>query len=633
MAMTGAIGQTYPPSPIARDGTAVLLEDYAVFPFSSVTPNNFNYSFYPPSLDFNGQLSRINFIRAEPANAPLSATRFFVCDLNRNLYLLDKSTRSNTVYLDFENTFRKFDNNPGFAGGLITFAFDPGYASNGIFYTVHMENPSKGNGGEPANPNAVLPNGYTTNVAINPPVAGAGRQSILVEWTDTNINNSTFEGTARELLRLGFTGQIHPMGDLLFNPLAGPGDADYGNLYVALGDGGAGESPLNDDGVSGLTGGDRHYFPQRLDMYLGKILRITPDTNLHPADVLSTNGRYRIPSTGADPNPFVLTNGARPEIFAYGFRNPHRMSWDPVSNKLIATDIGRFTFEEVNLIEKGKNYGWAEREGTRSFFPTKSSGDWPAGTDTGTIPAPDLISIRYGSSNILGTVTPMYPVAEYYQDQGDAISSGFVYRGTLMPRLYGKFVFGDITTGRLLYADLAEMISAYDTNPATLANIHELQVVYANPHTNGAAMNRRMFDLVADEYHFRGGTNGNRLPGGADVTAGDDNDGIPYGVGRSDIRLVTGDGELFVISKSDGWVRRLAAVVVPVFSAIESTNGTVTVTWQSVPGQKYRVQYVSSMPAASWSDLAGDVTATGVLASKADAAGATNRFYRILVLP
>src|SRR5665811_1975043 len=108
---------------------------------------------------------------------------------------------------------------------------------------------------------------------------------------------------------------LHPMGDLLFNPLARPGHSDYGNLYISVGDGTAGER-------AGVT----HPIPQRLDALPGKILRITPAISLRPRDMLSSNGRYRIPSTGTNPNPFVSVKGARPEVFAYGLRNPHRIT-------------------------------------------------------------------------------------------------------------------------------------------------------------------------------------------------------------------------------------------------------------------------------------------------------------------
>src|SRR5207248_9796067 len=116
------------------------------------------------------------------------------------------STKAFTAYINFEEVFPKFDNNPGYSGGLVTFAFDPDYAVNGKFYSVHTEDPAKAGSALPTN--ARLPafdtTGYTTTAAVNPPAGSAVREAVLVEWTDTNINNSTFEGTARELLRVGF---------------------------------------------------------------------------------------------------------------------------------------------------------------------------------------------------------------------------------------------------------------------------------------------------------------------------------------------------------------------------------------------------------------------------------------------
>ena len=145
---------------------------------------------------------------------------------------------------------------------------------------------------------------------------------------------------------------IHPMGDILFDPLAKPGNADYGNLYVSMGDGGSGETP-----------GPTQTTPQLLSALQGKILRITPDLALRPNDKVSANGRYRIPSTGSDPNPFVSVPGARGEIYAYGFRNPHRMDWDAATNTLLVNDIGLHSWEEVDIVAKGGNYGYSWREG------------------------------------------------------------------------------------------------------------------------------------------------------------------------------------------------------------------------------------------------------------------------------
>ena len=138
---------------------------------------------------------------------------------------------------------------------------------------------------------------------------------------------------------------------------------------MAVGDGGAGETYAHD-----FTSEDTHPAPQRLDTLQGKILRITPDITLHPGDDLSANGRYRILTTGPDPNPFVSLSltGLKKEIFAYGFRNPRRLNWDPDSNTLTVDDIGLHSWEEVNIITKGANYGYAEREGTEQVFCRRS---------------------------------------------------------------------------------------------------------------------------------------------------------------------------------------------------------------------------------------------------------------------
>ena len=349
----------YPTGPqIAKDGTAVFLRDYASLPLSSRTTGS-----YPPPIDFAAQLGRVNFLRSEPANASQSSSRFFVNDLNRNLYLLDKTTRLFTAYINFEEVFPKFHNdNPGYGSGLVTFVFDSDYAYSGRFYTIHTEDPNSPGSALPVHtslPGLDLTGGYTTTAAVNPPAGTVALESVLVEWTDTNQDNSTFEGTAREILRAGFNTEIHPMCDLTFNPVAQPGDGDHGNLYILVGDGGAGE-------MAGAT----RTIPQRLDALPGKILRITPNINLRPADELSSNGRYRIPTTGSDPNPFIALSlaGLKKEIYAYGFRDVHRINWDAVSNKPFVGDIGLLSWEEVNILTKGGNYGYPEREGVEQLF-------------------------------------------------------------------------------------------------------------------------------------------------------------------------------------------------------------------------------------------------------------------------
>ena len=292
------------------------IKDYATAPMTGSTTGTGNV----------GSLARINMLREEPGGAG----RFFVNDLNGPLYILDKKTRAFTTYLDFNGRdtrpglFDKLPFEAGYANGFISFQFDPDYRRNGKFYTIHLE--------EPAAPGSMLPDatrvpglnvaGYTPT----PPIATPGtieREAIVIEWTDSNVSNATFEGSARELMRVQLNTRIHPMGDLIFNPTARPGDPDWRVLYIGCGDGGAGERRTA-----------MRQNPQRLDTLVGKILRIVPDLALHTTtSTVSENGRYRIPRD----NPFASLAGARKEIWAYGLRNPHRLTLGRGSGQSRAT--------------------------------------------------------------------------------------------------------------------------------------------------------------------------------------------------------------------------------------------------------------------------------------------------------
>jgi hypothetical protein len=543
--------------PAAAQFGGLRVVDYATMPMTGVTGTPIPF----PNATY---LARVNFMAEEPGGAD----RFFVNDLNGPLYMLDKTTKQFTTYLDFNGRdgrpglFREFVFATNFANGLITFQFDPDYRNNGKFYTVHMEDPGVLSGSHPP-VNTNYPNfnttGYTTTTRIDQPGSTA-RETVLVEWTDTNINNNTFEGTARELLRIDMVSNIHPMGDLIFNPTAGPGDPDWRVMYVSIGDGGAGEQNSGSDPPS-----PTRMTPQRLDSLAGKVLRIIPDLNEHTAtSTVSSNGRYRIPND----NPFTSINNSavRDELFAVGLRNPHRMSWDvdpenPENNHLIVSDIGLHTWEEANIIRSGRNYGYSQREGNEVLITNDS---------TGPPPSPDTIPVQITSTVTAGTVVPTYPVLQYghsFSDStyiGDSISSGYVYRGSRIPELYGKFIFGEITTGQIFFADFDAMLAADDGDPATIAPIFPLDIVWDNPndapdqgtqsyttiHPGGAVLGP-MFQIVERSYEARGGTDPN-LPGSANVT---------NEFGRADIRIQIDEaGELYILSKSDGMIRAIVGM-------------------------------------------------------------------------
>jgi hypothetical protein len=174
-------------------------------------------------------------------------------------------------------------------------------------------------------------------------------------------------------------------------------------------------------------------------------------------------------------------------------------------------------------------------------------------------------------------VVPIYPAAVYSHWEGDSIGSGFVYRGKLMPQLRGKLIFNDMTTGRIFYVDLAEMLTTHGQRNHQ-AQIHELQIMYKSPNdpSSQAATKRRMFDIIAQTYAQKGGTPApdRVLPGAAAATTGwrdpdhkqpkADPEGVVYGGGRADVRIAMGgDGEAYVLSKSDGMIRKMTAVVAP----------------------------------------------------------------------
>jgi hypothetical protein len=265
---------------------------------------------------------------------------------------------------------------------------------------------------------------------------------------------------------------------------------DYGNLYISVGDGAQGETP-----------GPGHTLPQQLNTLVGKILRITPDINLRPKDMLSVNGRYRIPSSGSDPNPFISVSGARPEIYAYGLRNPHRMTWDVASKVLLVNDIGLHEWEEIDIVTKGGNYGYSEREGNEQVFVDSEGKTGSLMNPPVAFPAKDRLTV----SGLPEPVTPLYPAAVYSHREGDSIGSGFVYRGQLMPQLRGKYVFNDMTTGRIFYVDLTEMLATHGERNHQ-APIHELQIMFkANEASGQQPAKRRMFDIEAETYAHRGG--------------------------------------------------------------------------------------------------------------------------------
>jgi hypothetical protein len=475
-------------------------------------------------------LARVNSIREEPGGTG----RLFVNDMNGPIYILDKDTKALTTYLDFNGSgdrpglFDRLLHDPGYSSGISQFQFDPDYNRNGRFYTVHMESPALPGSQRPdtrALPGLTFgPFGYEPTAAVATP-GPVNFESVLIEWTDTDRRNRTFEGTAREVLRVQLNGRIHPMGEVVFHPAARRGDAEWRVMYVGVGDGGAGESRT-------IVRPN----PQRLDTLVGKILRIIPDPAEHAAtSTLSENARYRIPND----NPFVTKAGARKEIWSSGLRNPHRLSWapDPSNSRqhhLIAAVVGLRTWEMVSIVRKGGNYGYPQREGNQMLR---------ADNVIAPLPPVDRIAVQIGNEVTDETVVPTYPVIQYghVPSGGDGIGSGYVYAGKTLPALRGKYLFSDLSTGRVWYADWNEMLAADDGNPSTMAEMHEVKLRWNNQ-THDTFMS-----IAQAAYQARGGKDPD-LPGRGTVS----------GSRRADARFaVDAAGELLVYSKTDGMIRQV----------------------------------------------------------------------------
>jgi glucose/arabinose dehydrogenase len=250
------------------------------------------------------------------------------------------------------------------------------------------------------------------------PVAGAvDHQSVIREWTVDGANpNQVDPGSMREIVRIDQPQANHNAGALAFGP--------DGMLYIALGDGGA----ADDQGSGHLPEGNG----QSLDAILGKIVRIDVDGDDFPADV---NRNYAVPAD----NPFVGEAGLD-EIYAYGFRNPFRMSFDQDTGRLITGNVGQNDIEEVDIVTAGGNFGWRLKEGSFRFDPNGDNDGFVTDDLTG-LPS-DLTD----------------PVIEYDHDEGVAVIGGFVYRGSILPELEGMYIFGELQgpsgAGRLFAGDL-----------------------------------------------------------------------------------------------------------------------------------------------------------------------------------
>jgi hypothetical protein len=468
------------PAPLEKRGLAVEIRDVVRLPETR--------GMRPPDQDVNPSgWARVSFVRDSPDG------RRFVNDSRGFVYLLDRDNRT-SVYLDFASQFPHANYNR-LESGLIGFTFHPEFAKNGLLYTVHTERVP----GNPAKPDFVSP-GFTANDVT--------WHNVITEWRATNPSASTFAGTRRDLLRVAHLvqNQSHPFGAVEFNPTATPGSPDYGLLYTSgsdLGFSNGGGPRANNPGQT-----------QRLDSVVGAILRIDPRSPQVSGGTKGL-GDYTIPPG----NVFAADGDAKTlgEIYAYGFRNAHRLSWD-TDGTMFASDIGMDHIEEINIVRNGGNYGWMRIEG---IF--ENGINRPGGALNQLFEQPAEILDGRKRDNFI------YPVAMYDHDEGRAISGGFAYNGKIQA-LRGKIVFGDVQRGRVFVADTAALKKADDGVPRTVAPIEEVQLVVRD--ANGTRTNVSFQELVDRSM-------------GTKLT-------------RADLHISRGrDGELFLTSRQDGMVRTL----------------------------------------------------------------------------
>ena len=390
--------------------------------------------------------------------------RLVLNDLRGLLYMTDEGASALTTFLDVRVHAVGFDDSmfPN-ESGLVSVAFHPQFGQTGTpgfgkFYTAYSA-------------------GSESGVADYLDDDADSHESVIREWTMTDPSAAVFSGSSREVFRIGQFAPNHNIGTIAFNPQADAGTPDYGMLYVCLGDGGAAHDP-RDAG-------------QSMAVPLGGIIRIDPLA----AD--DTRG-YGIPAD----NPFVNEDGVAPELWASGLRHPQQFSWD-TDGRMFIGDIGQNQIEEVNLGAPGANYGWRLREGTFASGYAVGEGPGPV------FPRPSQDDRAF-----------VYPVAQYDHDEGNAVSGGFVYRGSAIPELQGLYVFTDVQRGRLFAFD-ADNLDAEQT-----AEITEIRLVVDG-------IEQDLVDVAGfpDTYG----------PG----------DRVGLRLGRDSV------GELYLLTKGDGWVRKL----------------------------------------------------------------------------
>jgi len=315
--------------------------------------------------------------------APGDDTHLYVLEQAGRIVRLDLANNQSSEAFEWLD-IRERVNCEGNEEGLLSMAFDPHFEQNGAFFLY-----------------------YT---------ARKPRRSELTRFQIDIVTGLANPDSAKVLLKVKQPYSNHNGGTLLFGP--------DGMLYLSLGDGGAANDP--------------HGNGQNMQTLLAKIIRIDVHHDAHanasqpdkqpeqsPQPTQNKEAKqalqekpYAIPAD----NPFVNTPNAAPEIWAVGLRNVWRMSFDRATGLLYAGDVGQNTYEEIDLITKGGNYGWNVREGLHAF-----------------------------EQGHHGNAEPQFiqPIAEYSHADGVSVTGGYVYRGAKFPALQGVYLYADFTFGTI----------------------------------------------------------------------------------------------------------------------------------------------------------------------------------------
>lgn len=310
--------------------------------------------------------------------SPDNSGRIFIVDQGGQIYIVKDGSRASTPFLDIGSKLVPRES-PQDERGLLGLAFHPDFEANGRFFVY-----------------------YSGPLSASGPI-GWDHTNHISEYSVTPGADQANDGSERIILSMDHPQGNHNAGMLAFGP--------DGYLYISVGDGGGG----NDTDEGHVEGGNGQDITENL---LGSILRI---------DVDNTE-EYGIPQD----NPFVNVDGFD-EIYAFGLRNPYRFSFDPDGNIIVA-DAGQELYEEINLVEKGGNYGWNIKEGAHCFDPNN----------------PETAPSSCANEDAFGNPL-MDPVIEFKNSKsfsdglGNVSIGGYVYEGDDEPDLDGKYIFGVLT--------------------------------------------------------------------------------------------------------------------------------------------------------------------------------------------